>query len=51
MYESCVSNWRGHRSHLLQPLDVAVFDPLNTQLSNEQRRYVSAGAARLEKWE
>jgi hypothetical protein len=40
-----------HSSHLLQPLDVAVFDPLKTQLSNEQRRYISAGVARLEKWE
>lgn len=40
-----------HSSHLLQPLDVAVFGPLKTQLSNEQRRYISAGVARLQKWE
>lgn len=40
-----------HSSHLLQPLDVAVFGPLKTQISNEQRRYITAGAARLEKWE
>ena len=40
-----------HSSHLLQPLDVAVFGPLKTQLCNEQRRYVRAGVARLQKWE
>ena len=40
-----------HTSHLLQPLDIAVFGPLKTQLSNEQCRYVSTGVARLEKWE
>ena len=40
-----------HSSHLLQPLDVAVFGPLKIQLCNEQRRYVRAGVARLQKWE
>ena len=40
-----------HSSHLLQPLDIAVFGPLKTQLCNEQRRYVRAGVARLQKWE
>lgn len=40
-----------HSSHLLQPLDVAVFGPLKTQLSNEQRRYIRAGVSRLQKWE
>jgi hypothetical protein len=40
-----------HSSHLLQPLDVTVFGPLKTRISNEQSRYIAAGAARLEKWE
>jgi hypothetical protein len=36
-----------HSSHLLQSADVAVFDPLKTQISNEQLRYIAARAARL----
>src|SRR5579859_1030325 len=40
-----------HSSHLLQPLDVAVFGPLKTAISSRLHRLISTGVHRLLKVE
>ena len=38
-------------SHLLQPLDLSIFGPLKTYLSQETDRFSRAGATRLQRYE
>ena len=38
-----------HSSHLLQPLDVAIFGPLKSALANRQSRLFRSGIRRIEK--
>jgi DDE superfamily endonuclease len=40
-----------HSSHMLQPLDVAVFGPLKTAISNQLSRFIGTGIRQIQKVE